>query len=163
MHRSDSEDREEILIQVRNMENFREQYRVQFTNSFHWSELHSASPSCIHNLPICNPNCDSTGGVGLKPLSMRCHMRCGPCVCIPGVRQGAGGRGIVNTCRSCRLSRSLVFLGCIGPSFAPSRALFQARTSLLHHIFFGLLAVVLKPKAALNSVSASATECAGKT
>jgi hypothetical protein len=40
---SESEDREEILIEEGNMENIREYYRVQFKSVFHWSKLNSAA------------------------------------------------------------------------------------------------------------------------
>ena len=42
-------------------------------------------------------NKNTTVTVGLEPSSMRGHMSSGPCVCIPGIRQGAGVEGLAWT------------------------------------------------------------------
>src|ERR1700733_10449918 len=98
---------------------------------------------------------------------MRCHMSSGPCVCIPGVREGAGSRR-PDTCRTCRLGWSLVFLGSICFALVvlvvPARAPFSRIRVIAISLYLlpGLLAVLLEFEATLNSVAIHITECANR-
>src|SRR5712691_8192111 len=86
-------------------------------------------------------------------------MRSGPSVCIPGIRQGAGRGGKTDTCRSCRLHRSLLFLGCISPALALRASIFRVIRGIFGHLL-GPLAGIFKLEATLNGVPILATECA---
>ena len=77
------QDWEEIVSEIRDMQNSTKLDRMQQLALYLWLKDHWPNNCWIYHSIVCQTDGNATGGVVMQPVKMGGHMRSGPCVCSP--------------------------------------------------------------------------------